>query len=154
MTKWKRKNTQKMACMLRNQGLKRARRWLTTPCYYKYARMGEFPDGISLKLSGKSTRIMEKRQRPYSEVVIIGAGLSGINMACQLQRQLNATNYTIYDRAAELGGAWAANKCRPSHSCTTLSLRFLGSSNSLCDLFHSWFPARRLIVDTRPRLWG
>jgi glycine/D-amino acid oxidase-like deaminating enzyme len=35
----------------------------------------------------------------------IGAGLSGINMACQLQRQLSVYDYVVYDRADELGGA-------------------------------------------------
>ncbi|KAF4764913.1 hypothetical protein HAV15_003344 [Penicillium sp. str.  len=54
---------------------------------------------------------MEKQKRLYSDVVIIGAGLSGIDMACQLQRQLCVSDYVIYDRARELGGAWAANKC-------------------------------------------
>ncbi|KAH8178654.1 flavin-binding monooxygenase-like domain-containing protein [Sarocladium implicatum] len=46
----------------------------------------------------------------YSDVVIIGAGISGINMACQLQRQLGVHDYVIYERAQELGGAWAANQ--------------------------------------------
>lgn len=54
---------------------------------------------------------MEKQKKLYSDVVIIGAGLSGIDMACQLQRQLHVSDYVIYDRARELGGAWAANKC-------------------------------------------
>ncbi|KAJ6118897.1 hypothetical protein N7471_013517 [Penicillium samsonianum] len=54
---------------------------------------------------------MEKQKRLYSDVVIVGAGLSGIDMACQLQRQLCVSDYVIYDRARELGGAWAANKC-------------------------------------------
>jgi NADPH-dependent glutamate synthase beta subunit-like oxidoreductase len=48
----------------------------------------------------------------YSDVVIIGAGFSGINVACQLQRQLGVSDFTIYDRADEIGGAWAANKCK------------------------------------------
>ena len=74
---------------------------------------------------------MEKRQKLYSEVVIIGAGLSGIDMACQLQRQLNVTDYMIYDRAAELGGAWAANKCRPPHSCTSLDPPLLMVTDSI-----------------------
>lgn len=47
----------------------------------------------------------------YSDVVIIGAGISGINMACQLQRQLGVHDYVIYERAQQLGGAWAANQC-------------------------------------------
>jgi cation diffusion facilitator CzcD-associated flavoprotein CzcO len=54
---------------------------------------------------------MKKQERLYSDVVIIGAGLSGINMACQLQRQLSVYDYVVYDRADELGGAWAANTC-------------------------------------------
>lgn len=57
---------------------------------------------------------MEKQKKLYSDVVIIGAGLSGIDMACQLQRQLHVRDYVIYDRAQELGGVWAANKCSDS----------------------------------------
>lgn len=57
---------------------------------------------------------MENQTRFYSDVVIIGAGLSGIDMACQLQRQLHVRDYVIYDRAQELGGVWAANKCSDS----------------------------------------
>ncbi|CAI6016739.1 unnamed protein product [Clonostachys chloroleuca] len=52
----------------------------------------------------------EIKPRFYNDVVIIGAGLSGINLACQLQRKLGVSDYVIYDRAQELGGAWAANK--------------------------------------------
>jgi cation diffusion facilitator CzcD-associated flavoprotein CzcO len=48
----------------------------------------------------------------YSDVVIIGAGFSGINLACQLQRKLGFTDYVIYDRAPSFGGTWAANKCK------------------------------------------
>lgn len=48
----------------------------------------------------------------YNDVVIIGAGFSGVNMACQLQRQLGVTDYVIYERAQELGGAWQANQCK------------------------------------------
>jgi cation diffusion facilitator CzcD-associated flavoprotein CzcO len=57
---------------------------------------------------------MGKQKKFQSDVVIIGAGLSGINMACQLQRQLNVSDFIIYDRGSELGGAWAANKCNVS----------------------------------------
>lgn len=60
---------------------------------------------------------MEKQKIVQSNVVIIGAGLSGIDMACQLQRQLNVSDFMIYDRASEMGGAWAANKCNVSKSC-------------------------------------
>ena len=48
----------------------------------------------------------------YNDVVIIGAGFSGINLACQLQRKLNFTDYVIYDRGYEFGGTWSSNKCK------------------------------------------
>ena len=48
----------------------------------------------------------------YNDVVIIGAGFSGINLACQLQRKLNFTDYVIYDRGYNLGGTWSSNKCK------------------------------------------
>lgn len=63
---------------------------------------------------------MKNVKKFQSDVVIIGAGLSGVNMACQLQRQLNVSNFVIYDRATEIGGAWAANKC--TTTTTLLSL--------------------------------
>lgn len=44
-------------------------------------------------------------------VVIIGAGFSGLVVACQLKHQLNCDDFVIYDRAATLGGTWAANTC-------------------------------------------
>lgn len=50
-----------------------------------------------------------------SDVAIIGAGLSGINIACQLQRKLGVTDYVIYDRAADYGGTWFANRCETRH---------------------------------------
>lgn len=62
----------------------------------------------------------QKTQEPpitrSSEVVIIGAGFSGINLACQLQRKLGTTDYVIYDRSTDYGGAWFANRCELSHT--------------------------------------
>ncbi|KAJ5760001.1 hypothetical protein N7520_007157 [Penicillium odoratum] len=49
-------------------------------------------------------------KRPFTKVVIIGAGFSGLAMACQLQAKLHCNDYVIYDRAAAPGGAWWANK--------------------------------------------
>ncbi|KAL4940871.1 hypothetical protein BDV06DRAFT_213134 [Aspergillus oleicola] len=46
----------------------------------------------------------------YSKVVIIGAGFSGLTMACQLQDKLKEYDYTIYERSKETGGTWSANK--------------------------------------------
>ncbi len=56
----------------------------------------------------------EKLETLFSHVVIIGAGFSGINMACQLQRKFRTTDYIIYERESGFGGAWFANKCKSS----------------------------------------
>ena len=42
-------------------------------------------------------------------IIIIGAGASGIAMGCQLQRQLGFTNFEIYDKGGEMGGTWFFN---------------------------------------------
>ncbi|KAE8370350.1 hypothetical protein BDV27DRAFT_170056 [Aspergillus caelatus] len=42
-------------------------------------------------------------------VVIVGAGFSGLVVACHLKQQLNCDDFIIYDRAARLGGTWFAN---------------------------------------------
>lgn len=61
----------------------------------------------------KHSASMDKTLLPtrQSDVAIIGAGFSGINIACQLQRKLGVTDYVIYDRAADFGGTWFANRC-------------------------------------------
>ena len=42
-------------------------------------------------------------------VIIIGSGVSGVIMACQLQRQLEFTNFEIYEKGASFGGTWWFN---------------------------------------------
>lgn len=49
-------------------------------------------------------------KRPFTKVVVIGAGFSGLTMVCQLQIKLNCDEYVIYDRGSAPGGAWWANK--------------------------------------------
>ncbi|KAA8911060.1 hypothetical protein TRICI_003941 [Trichomonascus ciferrii] len=39
-------------------------------------------------------------------VLIVGAGVGGIALACKLQMQLDFENYMIYDRNASVGGTW------------------------------------------------
>ncbi|KAJ5642299.1 FAD/NAD(P)-binding domain-containing protein [Penicillium lividum] len=87
---------------------------------------------------------MKKCDKLYSDVIIIGAGLSGIDMACQLQRQLKFRDYVIYDRATELGGAWAANKypgCGVDIPGVLYSLSWFPNPN-----FTSLFPTQKEIL--------
>ena len=45
-----------------------------------------------------------------SDVIIIGGGISGLNMGIQLKRQLGINNFTILEKGSELGGTWFYNK--------------------------------------------
>lgn len=54
---------------------------------------------------------MELEERPFSTVIIIGAGFSGLTMSCQLERCLNLHDFCIYDRLDGIGGTWLANTC-------------------------------------------
>lgn len=86
----------------------------------------------------------------YSDVVIIGAGFSGINLACQLQRKLNFTDYVIYDRAADFGGTWSANKypgCGVDIPAVFYSLSWFPNSD-----FKSVFPSQREILEYLQRV--
>lgn len=49
--------------------------------------------------------------RSSPKAIIIGAGFSGMAMACQLKRELKCDDFVIYDREAGFGGTWLANKC-------------------------------------------
>ena len=43
---------------------------------------------------------------PHHDVIIIGAGLSGLGAACHLRRQCPQHNFTILESRAKLGGTW------------------------------------------------
>ena len=43
---------------------------------------------------------------PHYDVLIIGAGLSGIGMACQLAKECPTKRVTILERRESLGGTW------------------------------------------------
>ncbi|HYW02908.1 MAG TPA: NAD(P)/FAD-dependent oxidoreductase [Gammaproteobacteria bacterium] len=45
-------------------------------------------------------------QEQYFDVLIIGAGLSGIGMACHLSTELPEKSYAILERRQRLGGTW------------------------------------------------
>ncbi|PNS21475.1 hypothetical protein CAC42_1254 [Sphaceloma murrayae] len=44
-----------------------------------------------------------------TDVLIIGAGSSGVGIAIQLQRKLGHNNYTIIEKSTDVGGTWLAN---------------------------------------------
>jgi cation diffusion facilitator CzcD-associated flavoprotein CzcO len=44
------------------------------------------------------------------KVVTIGAGLSGIQMAYQIQKNTQNVEHVIYEKNANLGGTWLENR--------------------------------------------
>ena len=62
-----------------------------------------------------------------SDVAIIGAGFSGINIACQLQRKLGVTDYVIYDRHPTLGVPGLRTHVRPATASASSFALSLGS---------------------------
>lgn len=50
-------------------------------------------------------------QRPFTPVLIIGGGFSGIAMACQLKAKLGFEEFILYERSPDYGGTWFANQC-------------------------------------------
>lgn len=48
---------------------------------------------------------------PFKRVIIVGAGFSGLAMACQLKQKLRCHDFVIYDRGAGFGGTWFFNTC-------------------------------------------
>lgn len=49
---------------------------------------------------------MEQQQTPFYDVVIIGAGLSGIGAAYHVQHDLPNKKYVIFEGRANMGGTW------------------------------------------------
>lgn len=44
-----------------------------------------------------------------ADVLIIGAGMSGIGMAIQLIRNFDTRNFEIIERTSDVGGTWFVN---------------------------------------------
>lgn len=49
---------------------------------------------------------------PFRQVVIIGTGIGGLDMACGLKQKLNFHDFVMYDRNPALGGTWYDNNCK------------------------------------------
>ncbi|KAJ5682801.1 hypothetical protein N7462_005966 [Penicillium macrosclerotiorum] len=83
--------------------------------------------------------------KPPTKVMIIGAGFSGLTMACQLQLKLNCYDYIIYDRYAAPGGTWWANKypgCAVDIPAVFYSLSFCPNPD-----FSKAFPSQPEVLD-------
>jgi predicted NAD/FAD-dependent oxidoreductase len=52
----------------------------------------------------------EKDAYTYIPVIIVGAGASGIAMACQLKKQLGFDQFRVFERQAGIGGTWWINR--------------------------------------------
>ncbi|KAJ5935166.1 hypothetical protein N7466_004713 [Penicillium verhagenii] len=52
----------------------------------------------------------EKMNKPFVQVTVIGAGFSGLAMACQLKKQLKCEDLVIYDQMPQPGGTWWSNQ--------------------------------------------
>src|SRR5262249_42526285 len=67
-----------------------------------------------IKRAGRCSDEMAPVRKPRSEmemntdydVLIIGAGLSGIGMACQIQREFPEKRLAILERRNSVGGTW------------------------------------------------
>lgn len=53
----------------------------------------------------------ELKTLPSKKVVIVGAGFSGLAMACQLKQNLRCDDFVVYDRSSGFGGTWRVNTC-------------------------------------------
>lgn len=49
---------------------------------------------------------IEPPQDSHFDVVIVGAGISGINAAYRIQSELPSYKYTIVESRAAIGGTW------------------------------------------------
>ncbi|KNG83939.1 putative dimethylaniline monooxygenase [Aspergillus nomiae NRRL 13137] len=74
------------------------------------------------------------------EVIIIGAGISGLGMAIQLKRLLGHDNFTIYEKSDNIGGTWWHNRY-PGCACDIPS-HFYSYSFALKHDWTTMFPGR------------
>lgn len=72
--------------------------------------------GQSIHLLDSSLSISSVAMASTEEVIIIGAGMSGIAMGIQLKTQLHVENFQIFEKMDEVGGTWAQN-IYPNLSC-------------------------------------
>ena len=52
------------------------------------------------------TTLHQNTKALRTKVVIIGAGISGINVSIELQKQLNLNDFLVIEKSASVGGTW------------------------------------------------
>ncbi|KAK1140889.1 hypothetical protein N8T08_009762 [Aspergillus melleus] len=83
--------------------------------------------------------------QPPTTAIIIGAGFSGLTMACQLKRVFDLEDFYIYDRTEGMGGTWWNNTypgCAVDIPAICYSLSFAPNPN-----FSKLFPSQPEILD-------
>lgn len=55
---------------------------------------------------------IEPKHQPFVQVVIIGAGLAGLDMGIGLKRKYNFHDFLIFERNTGHGGTWFDNDCK------------------------------------------
>lgn len=61
-----------------------------------------------------------------TEVLIIGAGMSGLGLAVQLIRKFGVRNFELVEKSNDVGGTWLANTY-PGCGCDVSIAAFVGS---------------------------
>ncbi|GCB21930.1 uncharacterized monooxygenase y4iD [Aspergillus awamori] len=80
----------------------------------------------------------------FTQVIIIGAGMSGLATACQLKKQLCCEDFVIYDRTPSFGGTWYFNKYP---GCgVDIPAAFYSFSFALYPQFTCFFPKQEEIL--------
>ncbi|KAL4915993.1 FAD/NAD(P)-binding domain-containing protein [Aspergillus aurantiobrunneus] len=77
---------------------------------------------------------------PFTKAVIVGAGFSGLAMACQMKQKLYCDDFVVYDRENGFGGTWLANDypgCGVDIPAAFYSLSYVPNPD-----FSNFFPKR------------
>lgn len=80
----------------------------------------------------------------YYPVIIVGAGASGVAMACQLKEKLGFDQFRVFDRQAGIGGTWWINRY-PGVACDVPAV-FYSFSFAQNPAWTSFHPPGREIV--------
>lgn len=61
-------------------------------------------------LASSKPRGYESSDNTFYPMVILGAGMGGIGMACQLKDKLGFDQFRLFERQSGIGGTWWINR--------------------------------------------